>query len=288
MKIAVVSGKGGTGKTTIAASFAELEKNPIRVDCDVDAPNMYLYYKGNDINKQDFIGSELAVVDYDLCNQCGECKLVCRFEAIAEGVVDTWSCEGCGACTLVCPQEAIKLEKEKSAEAYITEVDNGLISRAEMEVGSEGSGKLVTQLRKNAEEFSWDSRITIVDGSPGIGCSVIASITGNNAVIIVTEPTKSGMDDFIRVKQLCDHFSIPALVCINKYDINKEITWQIEGYCKERDIPIVGKIGYDDTVLKSINELKPIIYYEQSEANKAIRKMWTTIKNLLQKQGNRV
>jgi MinD superfamily P-loop ATPase len=278
MRIAVVSGKGGTGKTTIAVSIGELEKGSTKVDGDVEASNLYLYYDSKNKNMGDFSGSSIAVVDPDICIQCGKCDDVCRFDAIESGKVDELKCEGCGACTLVCPKDAIKLEDEKTAEMYITETSNGVISRAEMEIGGDGSGLLITELRKNAVKYEEESKFVIIDGSPGIGCSVIASITGNDVAIIVTEPTKTGMEDFIRVNELTNHFNIPAFVCINKYDINEEIALEIENYCKDEGIPVVGKIPYDETIIKSINELKPIIYYEDSKANHAIREMWENVK----------
>ncbi len=278
MRIAIVSGKGGTGKTTIAVSIGELEKDSIKIDGDVDASNIYLYYDGENEYKGNFFGSSIAVVDPSICIQCGKCDEVCKFDAIKSGKVNELKCEGCGACTLVCPEKAIKLEEEKTAEMYITETSNGIISRAEMEIGGDGSGLLIAKLRKNAKDYEKESKFVIIDGSPGIGCPVISSITGNDVVIIVTEPTRSGMEDFIRVNQLTKHFNILAFVCINKYDINEEIALEIEGYCNSQGISVVGKIPYDEIIVESINELKPIIYYEDSKANYAIRKMWENIK----------
>lgn len=194
------------------------------------------------------------------------------------GDVNPLKCEGCGACTLVCPNEAIGLVEQKTAEIYTTEIPNGKIFRADMEIGGDGSGLLVSRLRKKAEKYETNSNLTILDGSPGIGCPVIASITNNDKVLIVTEPTKSGLEDFIRVFKLAEHFNISALACINKYDINEEVTNEVEEYCKDKEIPLVGKIPYDEMVVKSINDLKPIIYYENSKANHAIREMWKEIK----------
>ncbi|NMB27461.1 MAG: 4Fe-4S binding protein [Tissierellia bacterium] len=278
MRLGIISGKGGTGKTTIAVSIAELEKASIRVDADVDASNMYLYYDGWDIDKEYFFGNDIASVDKDLCIECGKCNEVCRFDAINMGDVNPLKCEGCGACTLVCPNEAIGLVEQKTAEIYTTEIPNGKIFRADMEIGGDGSGLLVSRLRKKAEKYETNSNLTILDGSPGIGCPVIASITNNDKVLIVTEPTKSGLEDFIRVFKLAEHFNISALACINKYDINEEVTNEVEEYCKDKEIPLVGKIPYDEMVVKSINDLKPIIYYENSKANHAIREMWKEIK----------
>ncbi|SHF60919.1 MinD superfamily P-loop ATPase, contains an inserted ferredoxin domain [Caldanaerobius fijiensis DSM 17918] len=282
MELTVISGKGGTGKTTIAIALAELAGNVVKVDCDVDAPNMYLFYDGTDIKKEYFYGNKKAVINKNFCTNCGECEKVCRFDAIKNNTVNFYKCEGCGACTLVCPQKAIQLKEEKSADIYITKTHKGIISRAQMEVGSDGSGKLITVLRQNGRKFSHENTITIIDGSPGIGCPVISSVTGSDVVLIVTEPTQSGFEDFVRVMQLCSHFGIPVMVCINKYDINEKVTEEIQAYCRDNNIYVAGKVPYDDTVMKSINELKPIIYYEDSRANKAIRQMWDDIKSYIE------
>lgn len=300
MELVVLSGKGGTGKTTVAVALSELAKDVIRVDCDVDAPNFYLFYEGDDLHKEDFFGGKKAVIDKTLCTQCGTCGNYCKFNAIDNNQVNIYKCEGCGACTIVCPEKAVKLADEKSADVFITKTSKGILSRAKMEIGSEGSGKLISILRKNGREFNKKdsessnslinsfkgmfnkkSHLIITDGSPGIGCSVISSITGCDFALIVTEPTKSGMEDFIRVMSLCQHFEIPALVCINKYDINEEIAGEIENFCTEKGFKVVGKIPYDDMVMKSINELKPIIYYENSGAKKAIEHMWNNIKAII-------
>lgn len=278
MRFGIISGKGGTGKTTIAIAIAELEKGSIRIDADVDAANMYLYYDGKDIDKEYFSGNKMALVDENLCIKCGKCNGVCRFDSIDMGKVDELKCEGCGTCTLVCPVDAISLIQQKTADIYTTQIPDGKIFRSDMVVGGDGSGLLVSRLRQKAEADETESHLTILDGSPGIGCAVIASITNNHRVLIVTEPSKSGMSDFIRAFELTRHFNIPALACVNKYDINQDVTDEIEGYCKENKIPVVGKIPYDEMVTKSINDLKSIIYYEDSIANHAIRKMWDEIK----------
>ena len=278
MELVVLSGKGGTGKTTIATALSELAKDVIRIDCDVDAPNFYLYYKGKDIEKKEFIGGKKASINESLCIKCGECESVCRFHAIEKCIINSFACEGCGACTLVCPHNAINLKDEKVANTFITKLDKGIISRSEIKIGSDGSGKLITYLRKNGRRFNNNEKLTIVDGSPGIGCAVISSITGADEVLIVTEPTKSGLEDLMRVVALCEHFGIFIMVCINKYDINEEMSKEIEKFIDEKALVLVGKIPYDDTVIKSINELKSITFYKDSIAEKAIEDMWNNIK----------
>lgn len=278
MRLAIVSGKGGTGKTTIATSIAELEQSFVRIDGDVEASNMYLYYDGENIDREYFSGGKVANVDLDICTKCGLCNEVCKFNAIDKGIVDGLRCEGCIACSVVCPVDAIDFVEEKTADIRTTKIPNGNIFWAQMEIGGDGSGLLISRMRKKAEEYENKEEITILDGSPGIGCSVISSITANDWTLIVTEPTKSGLEDFKRIYELTEHFHIPALACINKYNINEEVTREIENYCRGNEIPLVGKIPYDEMVIESINNLKPIIDYPESIANKAIRKMWNEIK----------
>jgi MinD superfamily P-loop ATPase len=279
MEIAVLSGKGGTGKTTVVAALSELAKEVVKVDCDVDAPNLYLFYEGIDIEKKNFYGGKKAKINKSLCVECGICEKVCKFGAIKNAEIDLFICEGCGACTIVCPEQVIKLIEEKTADTFITKTDKGVISRATMGIGSDGSGKLVTYLRKNVKRFEEDNRITLIDGSPGIGCSVIASITGTDVALIVTEPTKSGLNDLKRILKLAEHFQTEVMICVNKYDINLEMTSLIEDYSKERNFLVVGKIPFDVKVMESVNTLKPITEFEDSPARMAIEEMWVQMNN---------
>lgn len=282
MELTIISGKGGTGKTTIAVALADLNQNAVKADCDVDAPNLYLYYKGDDLEREPFSGSKLAVVNERLCVDCGVCESVCRFDAIEGHCVDSLACEGCGACALACPQKAITMISQHDADVILTRTDAGMLSRAEMSVGSEGSGKLITLLRKNARRIAGDGQWIIADGSPGVGCAVISSITAANLILIVTEPTLSGLEDFKRVIELSEHFGIPAAVCVNKFDLNTDVTKQIYSYSAEHDVPVVGEIPFDETVPRSINELKPVTHYENSAAAEAIRLLWRNLNEMIE------
>jgi len=257
MELAVLSGKGGTGKTTIAISLSELSDNVVTVDCDVDAPNLYLYYQGNELKKEKFSCSKKAVIDKDICLYCGKCQQSCNFDAIDDNMnINLYKCEGCGMCVLVCKQNAIKLVDEDSAILFVNETRNGIISRAVMAIGADGSGKIVTKIRNNAKGILEDSKLTIIDGSPGLGCSVIASVTGCDLALIVTEPTKSGLEDLKRIIKLTKHFQTNTLVCVNKYDINPEITEVITNYCISENIQVVGRIPFDEMVRKMWENIK--------------------------------
>lgn len=288
MQIVVISGKGGTGKTTLAASFAYLSKTDlIKVDCDVDASNLNLMFNGKNIESVPFEGAKIAVVNQNKCSLCGKCQKICRFGAIhrMDGLtyIDPLKCEGCGTCTLVCSENAIKLDNEVTGNTLITESSLGIISHAEMIPGAEGSGKLVTQVRKNAvRRAKSDQAHFIIDGSPGVGCSVMASITGCDYGVIVTEPTLSGFQDFMRVYELTSHFNLKSAVVINKYDINEHITNQIQAFCTEAGLKVAGKIPFDRTVEKSINAGIPVVAYEKSTAGQALAEIWNQFERIME------
>ncbi len=288
MQIVVISGKGGTGKTTLAASFAYLgDTDLIKVDCDVDASNLHLMFNGRDLESYPFEGAMSAHVDNNNCILCGKCEDTCRFGAIEKkgqfAYIDPLKCEGCGACTLVCDSNAIKLNDEVTGTTILTGSDLGLISRAEMIPGAEGSGKLVTQVRKNAVGCAKsDNTHFIIDGSPGVGCSVMASITGCDFSLIVTEPTLSGFQDFKRVYALSKHFDLRSTVVINKYDINKKITKRIQDFCSEAGIVVAGKIPFDRIVEKSINTGIPVPAFDESIAGQAIIEIWNQFERIME------
>lgn len=270
MQIAVISGKGGTGKTTIAVGIAEVLKNSTKIDCDVDAANMHLFYKGKKIKEEPFYAGKTAIIDRDKCIECNSCITNCKFNAIDNYIVDNIKCEGCGVCRSICPVGAIRLKDNNIADIIEEKLDNGYLIKADMRIGADGSGKLITALRNRIRD---NVDIIIIDGSPGIGCPVIASITNVDLCLIVTEPTLSGLDDLKRMIILTKKLKVKSLVCINKYDINLNVTEDIKEYCQNNGIEIISLTPYDDMVIKSINELKPIVLYEGSKAGLEIKKL---------------
>ena len=284
MQLIVISGKGGTGKTTIASSFAYISKNSIKADCDVDASNLHILFQGEDIEREEFVGAKVAYIDPMVCVQCGKCMNVCKFKAVRDFKVEEKRCEGCGACTVVCRNNAIALKDEVTGDTIITQLRQGILSRAKMKVGAEGSGKLVTEVRKNALRSRQEGQWIILDGSPGVGCAVMASITGCDAALIVVEPTQSGLEDFMRVLSIVDYFNVKSFVCINKFDINKNISHQVEGFCNERKIEVLGKIPFDPLVKQAINERQPVVCYKDSMIGKEIKDMWDRLNNRLKEE----
>ena len=260
-KLLILSGKGGTGKTTVASAFVKFFDNYIFADCDVDAPNLHLVLaKENKPITNDFYGLEKAVIDEDECIGCGECYNKCRFDAIEKMVtsfkVDEFACEGCSVCHLVCPVGAVKMIDDVAGELMLYNKDM-IFSTAKLKMGRGNSGKLVTEVKKQLPADT-SERIAVIDGSPGIGCPVIASISGVDFVLIVAEPSLSGMSDMERILKTVNIFQTKVAVCINKYDTCVEIAQKIEEYCKDNNIAFVGKISYDKSVSKAINAGKTI------------------------------
>lgn len=281
-KLLILSGKGGTGKTTVAASLIELFGAKAFADCDVDAPNLHLVESRSVTPEvKDFYGSQKAVIDKSRCTFCGACASNCRFDAIklvkSQYLVDEYSCEGCGVCEHICPVNAIHLEDDVAGELMLYK-DDFTFSTAKLKMGRGNSGKLVMavkkQLVKNSEEA-----FAIIDGSPGIGCPVIASISGVDMVLIVAEPSQSGISDMERILDTVYRFDVPAAVCINKYDISPEKTEEIISFCKEKLIPFVGKIPLDGEVAKAQNRGESVVHTD-CPASRAIREIYEQIKNL--------
>lgn len=275
MQLAIISGKGGTGKTSIAASFSHLsDHKTVKIDCDVDAANLHLMHEYHNIQEEKFYGAKIASINRDRCIECNRCVQVCRYDAIENFEIKDLKCEGCGACKVVCPVEAIDLNADETGNTIISQTNVGYLSRANMYAGADGSGKLVTAVRKQVESYGQDF---IIDGSPGIGCAVMASISGCDSCLIVTEPTQSGFEDLKRIIKLTEYFDMQVFVTINKYDLNEIVADQIEGYCISEGVELAGKIPFDETVSKSINEGKPVVTYE-SMASQAIKDIWQTLK----------
>src|SRR4030043_540395 len=219
-QLAIVSGKGGTGKTTIAAAFAALARNKVMVDCDVDAADLHLLLQPKILMEEKYFGGRTPRVDLDKCTQCGLCTEVCRFHAIINGVVDSVSCEGCGFCSHICRENAIMWGEAFSGVWFVSETPYGPFVHARLGIGGENSGKLVTVVRKKAMEIAKEKSLDLIliDGPPGIGCPVTASLTGVNLVLAITEPTLSGIHDLERILKLSDHFKIPSMVCVKEVD----------------------------------------------------------------------
>lgn len=278
-QIVILSGKGGTGKTTVATTLSTIVKNKIMADCDVEAPNLNIILQGEIVEKDDFYGKEVAIIDSDKCIQCRLCEKLCRYDAISNFKINPYHCEGCGLCMYKCPVGAIKMEEEKTGEIMVSQIKGGeKIVYAELNPGADGSGKLVTQVRKRAFENHGESDYLIIDGTPGIGCPVLASATGVDAALIVTEPTMSGFEDMKRVFKAVSSFKIPSFICINKWDLNKEVSEEIENYCEENGISVVGKIDFDETVIKALKNLKNLSEYSDSTVYNQILNMWTKTK----------
>jgi len=283
-QLVILSGKGGTGKTTIANALIHLFQAKSFADCDVDAPNLHLL---NQTNTQamliDYYGLPKAVINNERCIKCDECRQYCRFDAIKaqpEYSIDPFACEGCGFCERICPTQAIELRPEIAGELRLYQ-DDTIFSTAQLKMGSGTSGLLVTEVKKQMIVSSKDTPIAIIDGSPGIGCPVIASISGVDMVLIVTEPSVSGMSDMKRIIRTAEAFHVDITICINKYNTNLHITNQIEDYCREHDLLLVGKIPFDPAVVKAINNGQSIANIS-CVAGDAIRDIGARVKKILE------
>jgi MinD superfamily P-loop ATPase len=284
-QLTVVSGKGGTGKTTITASFVVLAKHTIVADCDVDAPDLHMLLHPEIIKSQEFKGSKIALIDESRCTQCGLCRQKCAFDAITPDFkVDHIACEGCGVCRMLCPVSAITMTDRTSGYAYISKTKYGFMTHAKLNPGEANSGKLVTLVRQNASMLAKkkNSSLIIIDGSPGVGCPVIASISGVDAGLAVTEPTVSGIHDLERVLRLMKHFKVCPLVCINMYDINKDNTAKIEDFCRKNGIDVVGKIPFNQIVTEAMVCGRTVVEYSpRSEISKEIKNAWDIVRHSL-------
>jgi len=269
-EIVIISGKGGTGKTSLTASFAQLAAGQsVVADCDVDAADMHLLLAPDFAGKEAFYSGETAVIDMDKCTGCNKCVKVCRFDAIdrinGDFVVDGLDCEGCGYCERVCPSQAIRMEEALSGHTYVSASRLGsTLVHAGLAIAAENSGKLVTRVKNLAREQAkaQNQNYLIIDGSPGIGCPVTASVTGADYVVVVTEPSLSGLHDLKRAFDLIRHFSLPAGLIINKADLNPEITQQIKDFAEEKQMHLLAEIPYNEDFVKAMMHTKTIVEYD--------------------------
>ena len=292
-QLLILSGKGGTGKTTVASSFIKLSNTKAYADCDVDAPNLHLVAgKKTEPEKKEYYGLPKAVINQDKCIQCGKCMENCRFDSIMEKngefSVKKFGCEGCGVCEYVCPSSAISMEKSAAGDTMRYKEGDRVFSTAKLYMGSGTSGKLVTEVKKNMRDNAADDvEIAVIDGSPGIGCPVIASLNGVDALLIVAEPSISGMSDMERIITTAARFRVKTAVCVNKFDTNIENTNRIEEFCKENNISLLGKIPYDTEAVKAINSGKTIVEVDCPSGN-AVREVYNKVVDMLSEETEKV
>lgn len=284
-QIVIISGKGGTGKTILTGAFAALAENKVIADCDVDAADMHLLLNPEIKEKQLFKSGVTAFINMDKCVRCRKCLKLCRYEAIhydAEDMkffIDEISCEGCSFCSNACPEQAIEMRENETGDWYISSTRLGTLVHAKLGIGEENSGKLVALVREKAKEVAkkQNSEWIIIDGPPGIGCPVIASITGIDCALVVTEPTLSGLNDASRVIDVANHFKVPVKLIINKYDLNLKMTQTIEDYCANNNISLLGKIPFDEEVVKAMVNGKTIMENATNETTEIIRGIWQQV-----------
>ncbi|NLI09761.1 MAG: P-loop NTPase [Elusimicrobia bacterium] len=284
-QLVIISGKGGTGKTTLAASFFSLAGGDcVAVDCDVDAADMHILLEPEIIASHDFYSGKTAFINPSLCISCGKCREICRFEAINETFnVDIYSCEGCAFCAKVCPVSAVEMKERISGKWFFSKTVYGHLIHARLEPGSENSGKLVSRVKKEAVETAVKEkkRLIIVDGPPGTGCPLMASLSSADLAVIITEPTLSGIHDMKRVFETASSFKIPCAAVINKWDINADNCQEIENYCNSNKIKVLGRIPFDKSVEKAIENMRPLVKYGSSAAAEEIRKIWDKVREII-------
>lgn len=276
-QIVVISGKGGTGKTVLTGSFAALAKSKVMADCDVDAADLHLLLQPTIKERREFRSGKTAIIDKRKCSKCGKCIVACRFDAIGDDFnVDPISCEGCALCGRICPAGAIIMKENIAGEWFISDTKYGPFVHAKLGIAEENSGKLVAKVRQVAKEIAEKEKLDfiIIDGPPGIGCPVIASLAGADRALIVTEPTLSGLHDAKRVMEVAEHFKVPVKLVVNKYDLNNKMTSDIEKFCEEKGIAVIGKIGFDKVIVESMVAGKTIVEHAGDKTKEEIVQIW--------------
>jgi MinD superfamily P-loop ATPase len=294
-QLVILSGKGGTGKTSVTAALAHLaaqDSSPVRAilaDADVDASNLELVMSPDQLEKHEFMGGQVAIIDPDLCEGCNICVDVCRFDALDDGsvppVVDPIACDGCAACVYQCPTEAIHMETQLAGYWFRSDSHFGPLFHAALRPAQENSGKLVTMVKQQARLLALDDGydLVIVDGPPGIGCPVISAASGADLALIVAEPTAAGVHDMERVLQTTQHFGVPSLVCINKADLFPEGAAAIEAYCQQHNLPVVGKLPFDTVVTKAMVQGRPVTAFApDSVISHSLQKVWQRVLDEIQ------
>lgn len=280
-ELVIISGKGGTGKTSLTAAFAALAENNILCDADVDAADLHLLMQPEIRQRFDFMGGSKAVINPALCTGCGTCIELCRFDGISDRFqVDAIRCEGCGVCVDLCPAQAIDFPVQRCGEWYISDTRFGPMVHARLGIAEENSGKLVSLIRQKSRQLAEEKGhdLIITDGPPGIGCPVIASLGGATALVIMTEPSVSGIHDMERVVDLAAHFNVPGMVCVNKFDLNLEMTEAIEQLAVRRNVALLGRIPFDPVFTRSMVQGKNIFEYgEQTATHEQVRTIWEKI-----------
>jgi MinD superfamily P-loop ATPase len=282
-ELIVLSGKGGTGKTSIVGSLAALAGKKVMADCDVDAADLHLLLNPSVKHEEEFWSGQSAVIDSEKCTQCGLCAELCRFNAIHDYKVDPIACEGCGFCSHICPVDAITMKENMAGHLYISDTKYGPLVHARLGIAQENSGKLVAKVRQQAKKVAAESgaEYIICDGPPGIGCPVVSSLSGANMALLVVEPTLSGIHDMERVIGVCRHFNVPAAVCVNKFDINEENTHKIENYCKLQNVEVAARIPFDNVVTEAMVRAIPVVEYSDGSVSREIKRLWERASRLL-------
>lgn len=280
-QIVIISGKGGTGKTILTASLAALAQKKVMADCDVDAADLHLLLTPEIRGKEEFKSGRTAVINKELCTSCGLCRDLCRFDAIDQDLtVNHISCEGCAFCSRICPAGAIEMKENVTGEWYVSDTRFGEMVHARLGAAEENSGKLVSLVRTKAREIAESKNYdyVIIDGSPGIGCPVIASISGADLALVVTEPTMSGLHDADRVIKVARHFGVTVNIVINKWDLNPDMAKEIERYCLKNDITLAGRIGFDKKIVEAMVDKKTAVEGAGQETKDALACIWEKLK----------
>ncbi len=279
MEIVVLSGKGGTGKTSIVGSLAALAEAKVLADCDVDAADLHLLLNPSVEQDTEFWSGQVACINPKMCTECGLCQELCRFDAIKNFRIDAVSCEGCGFCSHICPAEAITMRENLSGHLFVSETAYGPLVHARLGIAQENSGKLVARVRQEAKRIAGEQSLDYIltDGPPGIGCPVISSLSGAGLALLVTEPTLSGIHDLERVLAVCRYFGVPAVVCINKYGLNQDNAQKIESYCAAQHTEVVARIPFDNVVTEALVRGVPVVKYADGDVSLEIKRLWKDV-----------